>query len=128
MVGVHTSCGQTIRTGHVVNACGAWAGAVSEMAGAPLPLLAMKHAYVVTESRARGARGGARGRRLFTPVSREQEPLEGMHGGLPNVRDHDLSVYLKAQGSAMAIGGYETNPEFWAQPASDFAFGRRQHD
>mmetsp|Transcript_16100 Transcript_16100/g.51619 ORF Transcript_16100/g.51619 Transcript_16100/m.51619 type:complete len:680 (-) Transcript_16100:162-2201(-) len=69
------------------------------MAGAPLPLLAMKHAYVVTE------------------------PLEGMHGGLPNVRDHDLSVYLKAQGSAMAIGGYETNPEFWAQPASDFAFG-----
>ncbi|EOD39470.1 sarcosine dehydrogenase [Emiliania huxleyi CCMP1516] len=79
VVGVHTSCGQTIRTGHVVNACGAWAGAVSEMAGAPLPLLAMKHAYV--------------------------EPLEGMHGGLPNVRDHDLSVYLKAQGSAMAIGG-----------------------
>ena len=51
-----------------------------------------------------------------------------MHGVLPNVRDHDLSVYLKAQGSAMAIGGYETNPEFWAQPASDFAFGRRQHD
>ena len=43
----------------------------------------MKHAYVVTDS------------------------IPGMHGGLPNVRDHDLSIYLKAQGDAMALGGYE---------------------
>ena len=59
------------------------------MVGAKLPLLAMKHAMVVTEG------------------------IEGMHGGLPNVRDHDLSVYLKTQGDSMAIGGYEQNPEFW---------------
>ena len=56
---------------------------------ARLPLLAMKHAFVLTES------------------------MPGMHCGLPNVRDHDLSIYLKTQGDAMAIGGYEQNPEFW---------------
>ena len=90
---VRTECGQLVKTAHIVNACGAWAGAISGMAGAPLPLLAMKHAYVVTEA------------------------LEGMHGALPNVRDHDLSIYLKAQGNAMAIGGYEKNPEFWDTPS-----------
>ena len=62
----------------------------------------MKHAYVVTEA------------------------VPGMHGGLPNVRDHDLSIYLKAQGDALALGGYETNPEFWRMSADDerhFSFG-----
>jgi sarcosine dehydrogenase len=54
----------------VINACGAWAGEISKMAGAPIPLLALKHAYVVTEA------------------------IEGMHGGLPNVRAHDRSIYL----------------------------------
>ena len=85
----------------MVNACGSWAGELSASVGAPLPLLAMKHAYVVTES-------------LVD---------HGMHGGLPNVRDHDLSIYLKAQGTALAIGGYESNPEFWEAPEPDFAFG-----
>jgi sarcosine dehydrogenase len=99
--GVTTACGQTITASHVVNACGGWSAAVSGSAGAPLPLLAMKHAYVVTES------------------------LEayGMHANLPNVRDHDLSIYLKAQGTALAIGGYEANPEFWLEPDAEFAFG-----
>ena len=99
VLGVRTECGYSIRCAHVINACGAWAGEISEMAGAPIPLLALKHAYVVTEA------------------------IEGMHGGLPNVRDHDLSIYLKAQGNAMAIGGYENNPEFWDRPTRDFAFG-----
>ena len=70
----------------------------------------MKHAFVLTES------------------------IEGMHGMLPNVRDHDLSIYLKTQGDSMyvphclvtplmptlieccsALGGYEQNPEFWPE-------------
>ena len=82
----------------------------------------MKHAYVVTQ------------------------PIEGL-GFVPNIRDHDQSVYLKlqvqihpshgragrgcvgeanvcvracddtphltTQGSCLAIGGYEQDPEFW---------------
>lgn len=99
--GVTTECGQRIATRHVVNACGSWSAELSASVGAPLPLLAMKHAYVVTESLA----------------------AHGMHGGLPNVRDHDLSIYLKTQGAALAIGGYEQNPEFWPEPQTDFAFG-----
>ena len=99
VTGVVTDRGHAIHTTQVVNACGAWAPALSKMAGHDIPLLAMKHAFVLTEA------------------------MEGMHGGLPNVRDHDLSIYLKAQGNGMALGGYEQNPEFWDTVSPDFAFG-----
>lgn len=98
VTGVVTDCGQVIETSIVVNACGAWAPALASMVGQKIPLLAMKHAFVVTEA------------------------IEGMHGGLPNVRDHDLSIYLKAQGNALALGGYERNPEFW-NAVDNFSFG-----
>lgn len=96
---VVTDSGHAIRTRMVVNATGAWANGLAAMVGQKLPLLAMKHAFCVTEA------------------------IEGMHGNLPNVRDHDLSIYLKAQGNAMAIGGYEQNPEFWDTVSPEFAFG-----
>ena len=96
---VTTESGHTIQTPVVINACGAWAGRVSEMVNAPIPLLAMRHAMVVTEK------------------------IEGMNPTLPNVRDHDLSIYFKTQGDAMAIGGYENNPEFWDSPSPTFSFG-----
>lgn len=32
---------------------------------------------------------------------------------MPNVRDHDASVYLRLQGDALSVGGYENNPVFW---------------
>lgn len=86
---VLTSTGHRIETSCVVNAGGAWGAQVAQMAGVNIPLLAMKHAYVVTEN------------------------IEGMKPTYPNVRDQDLSVYLKTQGDAMAIGGYEQNPDFW---------------
>ena len=31
---------------------------------------------------------------------------------MPNVRDHDASVYLKLQGDALQVGGYEVDPIF----------------
>uniref|UniRef100_A0A7S2WI35 Sarcosine dehydrogenase n=1 Tax=Mucochytrium quahogii TaxID=96639 RepID=A0A7S2WI35_9STRA len=99
VVSVTTSTGHRIKTKTVVNACGAWANNLAEMVDTKIPLLAMKHAFVVTES------------------------IPGMHAGLPNVRDHDLSIYLKTQGDAMAIGGYEQNPEFWNNVDPSFAFG-----
>lgn len=34
---------------------------------------------------------------------------------MPNVRDHDASVYLRLQGDALSVGGYETNPIFWEE-------------
>jgi len=60
------------------------------MAGVKVPQIAMKHAYVVSEA------------------------IEGIVN-MPNVRDHDASVYLKLQGDALCIGGYEPNPIFWEQ-------------
>lgn len=99
ILGVRTSTGERIATSTVVNACGAWANEIANMAGVSIPLMAMKHAMVLTE------------------------PIEGMHSGLPNVRDHDLSVYLKTQGDSMALGGYEQNPEFWPDVDPNFSFG-----
>ena len=31
---------------------------------------------------------------------------------MPNIRDHDASVYLKVLGDELHIGGYEANPIF----------------
>ena len=68
------------------------------MAGVKVPLVAMKHAYVVSEK------------------------IEGIQN-MPNVRDHDASVYLKLQGDALCIGGYEPNPVFWEQVSFVTDFG-----
>ena len=102
---VRLADGRVIETSVVVNCAGAWAGKIANMVGSTIPLLPMKHAMVVTET------------------------IEGMHSGLPNVRDHDLSVYFKTQGSAMCLGGYEQNPEFiHGGLEDDFAFGLYELD
>ena len=66
---------------------GVWSPQLGALAGVQVPLVAMHHAYVVTER------------------------IEGIDN-MPNVRDHDASVYLKLQGDALCIGGYENNPIF----------------
>ena len=63
----------------------------------------MKHAYITTER------------------------IEGIEN-MPNVRDHDASVYLKLQGDALHIGGYEDNPHFITKMEKDFAFGLYELD
>ncbi|XP_037653310.1 sarcosine dehydrogenase, mitochondrial [Choloepus didactylus] len=88
----------SIQTPCVVNCAGVWAGAVGRMAGVKVPLVAMHHAYVVTER------------------------IEGIQN-MPNVRDHDASVYLRLQGDALSVGGYESNPIFWDEVSDTFAFG-----
>ncbi|XP_064146688.1 sarcosine dehydrogenase, mitochondrial isoform X7 [Loxodonta africana] len=88
----------SIQTPFVVNCAGVWAGAVGRMAGVKVPLVAMHHAYVVTER------------------------IEGIQN-MPNVRDHDASVYLRLQGDALSVGGYEANPIFWEEVSDKFAFG-----
>ncbi|XP_036892389.1 sarcosine dehydrogenase, mitochondrial isoform X1 [Sturnira hondurensis] len=88
----------SVQTPCVVNCAGVWAGSVGRMAGVKVPLVAMHHAYVVTER------------------------IEGIQN-MPNVRDHDASVYLRLQGDALSVGGYETNPIFWEEVSDKFAFG-----
>uniref|UniRef100_A0A8C5ZFS5 Sarcosine dehydrogenase, mitochondrial n=1 Tax=Marmota marmota marmota TaxID=9994 RepID=A0A8C5ZFS5_MARMA len=88
----------SIQTPCVVNCAGVWASTVGRMAGVKVPLVAMHHAYVVTER------------------------IEGIQN-MPNVRDHDASVYLRLQGDALSVGGYECNPVFWEEVSDKFAFG-----
>ncbi|KAK5878785.1 hypothetical protein CesoFtcFv8_024163 [Champsocephalus esox] len=87
----------TIETSCVVNCAGVWAPKLGEMAGVKVPLVAMHHAYVVTER------------------------IEGIQN-MPNVRDHDASVYLRLQGDALSVGGYEQNPVFWDEVSDNFVF------
>ncbi|XP_062333525.1 sarcosine dehydrogenase, mitochondrial [Osmerus eperlanus] len=87
----------TIETSCVVNCAGVWATKLGDMAGVRVPLIAMHHAYVVTER------------------------IEGIQN-MPNVRDHDASVYLRLQGDALSVGGYEQNPVFWDEVSDNFAF------
>ena len=84
--GVVTNKG-TIKTKCVVNCTGAWANDINQLVGVSVPLVAMKHAYVVTEK------------------------IPGIEN-MPNVRDHDASVYLKLQGDALQVGGHEVDPIF----------------
>jgi len=39
------------------------------------------------------------------------EKIDGI-SGMPNVRDHDSSIYFKVQGDSLSVGGYENDPIF----------------
>ncbi|XP_072488982.1 sarcosine dehydrogenase, mitochondrial isoform X2 [Notamacropus eugenii] len=88
----------SIQTPCVVNCAGVWASILGKMVGVKVPLVAMHHAYVVTER------------------------IEGIQN-MPNVRDHDASVYFRLQGDGLSVGGYESNPIFWEEVSAKFAFG-----
>ncbi|XP_058460300.1 sarcosine dehydrogenase, mitochondrial isoform X2 [Malaya genurostris] len=96
--GVVTNQG-TIRTNTVVNATGVWGRDLIEPLGVHLPLIPMKHAYVISET------------------------MDGVHQMLPNIRDHDYSLYYRIQGKSMCLGGYESNPVLLNKVPEDFHFG-----
>ncbi|KAF0730620.1 hypothetical protein Ae201684P_021867 [Aphanomyces euteiches] len=97
VTGVQVQGGHVIQTKKIVNCGGVWAPALTQMVGQDIPICAMHHAYVVSER------------------------IEGIQH-MPNVRDHDASVYLKLQGDVLQIGGYEPNPIFWEKVDPNFAF------
>ncbi|KAF2349552.1 Glycine cleavage T-protein-like N-terminal [Trinorchestia longiramus] len=94
---VKTSRG-VIKTNCVINATGVWANSVTSKVGLSVPLVAKKHAYVVTEK------------------------IPGIQN-MPNVRDYDYSTYFRLQGDALSIGGYEINPISIPKIDVNFAFG-----
>jgi sarcosine dehydrogenase len=66
----------TIKTNTVVNATGVWGKDLLSSHGIHLPLVPMKHAYVISET---------------------IKDVQGM----PNVRDHDYSLYFRIQGQSI---------------------------
>ena len=67
-----------------------FAAEIGRMAGVTVPIIPMAHQY------------------LFT------EPIEGVHPGLPQLRDPDNLVYFREEVGGLCMGGYERDPAPWA--------------
>ncbi|HEY8818087.1 MAG TPA: FAD-dependent oxidoreductase [Candidatus Limnocylindrales bacterium] len=78
-----------IRADVVVNAAGMFAPEIGRMVGVNIPIIPMAHEY------------------LFT------EPIEGVHPGLPQLRDPDNLVYYREEVGGLCMGGYERHPAPW---------------
>ncbi|HUP54583.1 MAG TPA: FAD-dependent oxidoreductase, partial [Methylomirabilota bacterium] len=74
----------------VVNAGGIFAPEIGAMVGVTVPLIPMAHQYLFTEA------------------------MEGVHAGLPQLRDPDNLVYFREEVGGLCMGGYERDPAPWA--------------
>jgi 4-methylaminobutanoate oxidase (formaldehyde-forming) len=74
----------------VVNCCGQWAREFGRLAGVNVPLVSVQHQFIITG------------------------PIDGVHSGLPTLRDPDRLTYYKEEVGGLAMGGYEPNPVPWA--------------
>jgi 4-methylaminobutanoate oxidase (formaldehyde-forming) len=104
-VGVETEQG-TVKAEIVVNCAGMWARAIGLQAGVDIPLQACEHFYIVTD------------------------PLDGMHAGLPVMRDMDHCAYYKEDAGKLLLGAFEPKAKPWALDGipEDFAFGELPED
>ncbi|HSL77134.1 MAG TPA: FAD-dependent oxidoreductase [Candidatus Limnocylindrales bacterium] len=78
-----------IGTEIVVNASGMFAPEIGGMVGVTVPIIPIAHQY------------------LFT------EPIDGVHPGLPQLRDPDNLVYFREEVGGLCMGGYERDPDPW---------------
>ncbi len=99
VAGVQTAQGP-IRCEVLVNCCGQWARQFGAMAGVSVPLVSVQHQFMITE------------------------PMEGVRGDLPTLRDPDRLTYYKEEVGGLIMGGYEQNPIPWANRGvpEDFTF------
>ncbi|MQX37695.1 GcvT family protein [Roseospira navarrensis] len=74
----------------VVCCAGQWTRALAATVGVNVPLVPVQHQYLVTEQ------------------------IEGVHRGLPTLRDPDRLTYYKEEVGGLVMGGYERNPLPWA--------------
>jgi heterotetrameric sarcosine oxidase gamma subunit len=81
---------ETIAADVVVNAGGMFAPEIGRMAGVTIPIIPMAHQYLFTEA------------------------IEGVHPGLPQLRDPDNLVYFREEVGGLCMGGYERNPAPWS--------------
>jgi 4-methylaminobutanoate oxidase (formaldehyde-forming) len=89
--GVRTASGD-IEAEIVVNCAGQWAKQVGAWCGVSVPLHSCEHFYVVTEQ------------------------IDGVHRGLPILRDPDGYTYFKEEVGGLVVGGFEPNAKPWAAP------------
>jgi glycine cleavage system aminomethyltransferase T/glycine/D-amino acid oxidase-like deaminating enzyme len=103
--GVTTDAGP-IDADVVVNCAGLWAREVGRMAGAPIPLQACEHFYVVTE------------------------PMAGLPRNAPVLRVPDERAYFKEDAGKLLVGFFEPRAKPWAVDGApkDFEFGTLPDD
>ena len=87
--GVETAAG-FVGCEKLVICAGQWSRAIGRMAGVNVPLVSVRHQYVITE------------------------PIEGITPDLPTLRDPDRLTYYKEEVGGLVMGGYEPNPIPWA--------------
>ena len=81
---------ETIAADVVVNAGGMFAPEIGRLAGVTVPIIPMAHQYLFTEA------------------------IEGVHPGLPQLRDPDNLVYFREEVGGLCMGGYERDPAPWS--------------
>ncbi len=74
----------------VVNAGGMFAPEIARLVGVTVPIIPMAHQYLFTEA------------------------IDGVHSGLPQLRDPDNLVYFREEVGGLCMGGYERNPAPWS--------------
>ena len=89
ITGVRLADGTVIEADRVAICAGAWSKRLAQTAGAPLPLQAVEHMYVVTEV------------------------MPGLAQPFPVVRDLDRGIYIKGDAGKLVIGGFEPDAKCW---------------
>ncbi|MFN8620541.1 MAG: FAD-dependent oxidoreductase [Chloroflexota bacterium] len=74
----------------VINAGGMYAPDIARLAGVTVPIIPMAHQYLFTDT------------------------IEGVHAGLPQLRDPDNLVYFREDLGGLLFGGYERDPAPWS--------------
>ena len=88
VAGVATAEG-TIACEVAINCAGLWAREVGALAGVNVPLVPVKHQYLITE------------------------PIPGLPRNLPVMRDPDRLTYYKEDVGGLVMGGFERDPKPW---------------
>ncbi|MCC7017593.1 MAG: GcvT family protein [Rhodospirillales bacterium] len=98
VAGVETAQG-AIACEAAVDCAGLWAREVAALAHVNVPLVPVKHQYLITE------------------------PIPGLPRDLPVMRDPDRLTYYKEDVGALVMGGFELNPKPWLDGVpKDFQF------
>jgi sarcosine dehydrogenase len=99
VVSLRTNVGE-IYAEKFVNCAGIWAKQIGAMAGVNIPLIPVRHQYVITDK------------------------IAGLASNAPTIRDPDRRTYFKEEVGGLVFGGYEPNPQAWGveRVPDDFEF------
>ena len=100
VTGVDTPSGR-IHTDAVVNCAGMWARQIGRLAGVDVPLQAAEHYYLISEA------------------------VDGVHPGLPILRDPGRSAYIREEAGKIMVGIFEPIAKPWnvEHIPQDFTYG-----